>query len=53
MVYQQEVATDWLRPNGVTTVQVRVHNPYVSPRDGARLGFVLKSAAFTPALSDR
>jgi hypothetical protein len=53
VVYQHEVPPDWLRTDGVTTVQIRVHNPYVSPRDGARLAFVLKSAAFTPAPRDR
>jgi hypothetical protein len=25
-----------------------VHNPYIAPRDGARLGFLLRSAGFSP-----
>jgi hypothetical protein len=29
-----------------------IHNPYVAPRDGARLGVVLTAASFNPPLPD-
>jgi hypothetical protein len=46
VTYQHDVPADWLN-TPITTVQMKIHNPYVSPRDGARLGFILRSALFT------
>ncbi len=48
MNYQHEVPVKWLRTDSLTTVQMHVHNPYVSPRDHSRLGVLLMSAAFSP-----
>jgi hypothetical protein len=48
VIYQHDVPVDWLKADSPTTVKMRVHNPYVSPRDGARLGFLLRSASFSP-----
>ncbi len=45
VVYQHDVPMDWLTPGSITLVRMRVHNPYVAPRDGARLGVLLRSAA--------
>ncbi len=46
--YQHEVPAKWLKTDSLTTVQMHVHNPYVSPRDHSRLGVLLMSAAFSP-----
>lgn len=46
VVYQHEVPVEWLKTGSLTTVQMRVHNPYIAPRDGARLGVLLRSAIF-------
>lgn len=48
VLYQHEVPVDWLKTGALTTVKMRVHNPYIAPRDGARLGFLLMSAGFSP-----
>jgi hypothetical protein len=48
VVYQHEVPVEWLKTGAVTTVQMRVHNPYIAPGDHARLGVLLRSAAFIP-----
>ena len=48
VIYQHEVPEDWLKTGSVTTVQMRVHNPYIAPRDHARLGVLLRSAGFIP-----
>jgi hypothetical protein len=44
--YQHDVPVEWLKTDSLTTVQMRVHNPYIAPRDGARLGVLLRSAFF-------
>lgn len=49
IIYQHDVPVGWLRTDGPTTVQIRVHNPYISPNNGPKLGFVLRSAAFIPS----
>jgi hypothetical protein len=46
VTYQQAVPMGWLKTGSLTTVRMRVHNPYIAPRDGARLGVLLRSAAF-------
>lgn len=56
VVYQHRVPAEWLkgdRPEtgGLTTVEMRVHNPYIAPGSGARLGVVLRSAVFAPGES--
>jgi hypothetical protein len=48
VLYQHDVPVEWLKTGALTTVKMRVHNPYISPRDGARLGFLLRSAGFSP-----
>lgn len=48
VIYQHEVPVDWLKTGAITTVQMRVHNPYIAPRDHARLGVLLRSAGFIP-----
>jgi hypothetical protein len=47
-IYQHDVPMDWLTPGSITLVRMRVHNPYVAPRDGAKLGVLLRSAVFAP-----
>ena len=49
-IYQHDVPADWLKTgnNNLTTVRMLVHNPYIAPRDGARLGVLLRSAGFSP-----
>ena len=48
-IYQHDVPADWLKTgNDLTTVRMVVRNPYIAPRDGARLGVLLRSAAFSP-----
>jgi hypothetical protein len=44
--YQHDVPVEWLKTGSLTTVQMRVRNPYIAPRDGARLGVLLRSAFF-------
>jgi hypothetical protein len=48
VVYQHDVPKDWLKAGTLTMVEMRVHNPYVSPRDGVKLGVLLRSALFAP-----
>ena len=48
-IYQHDVPVDWLKTgDSVTTVRMLVRNPYIAPRDGARLGVLLRSAGFSP-----
>jgi len=49
-LYQHEVPVKWLKPDGFTTVRMSIHNPFVAPGDGARLGVVLLAASFNPPL---
>jgi hypothetical protein len=51
VIYQHEVPVDWLKAGSLTAVRMEVHNPYIAPRDGARLGFILRSALFAPAVA--
>ncbi len=46
VTYQHDVPEDWLKTEDLTMVQMQVHNPYVSPRDGVKLGVLLRSAVF-------
>lgn len=48
ILYEHPVPEEWLKINDLTTVRMLVHNPYVAPRDRTRLGFVLRSAGFSP-----
>jgi hypothetical protein len=52
VLYQHDVPESWLNTDGFTTVRMFIHNPYVAPRDGARLGVVLTAASFNPPLPD-
>jgi hypothetical protein len=51
VIYQHDVPVDWLKAGSLTTVRMLVHNPYIAPRDGARLGVLLRSALFAPGVS--
>jgi hypothetical protein len=48
ILYQHAVPTAWLKTAGLTMVRMHVHNPYIAPRDGARLGVLLRAASFNP-----
>jgi hypothetical protein len=48
VLYQHDVPVEWLNTASLTTVQMRIRNPYIAPRDGARLGVLLRSAVFAP-----
>lgn len=48
VVYQHDVPIEWLATAGFTMVKMWIHNPYIAPRDGARLGVLLRSAVFIP-----
>jgi hypothetical protein len=47
-LYQHDVPAKWIKTDGFTTVRMEIHNPYVAPGDGAKLGVVLLSASFNP-----
>ena len=47
-IYEHQVPEAWLTTGKLTTVQMLVHNPYIDPHNGTRLGVVLMSAAFSP-----
>jgi len=47
-LYQHDVPESWLSIGGFTSLRMYIHNPYVAPRDHARLGVVLQSASFNP-----
>ena len=49
VIYQHDVPVAWLKTGSLTTVRMQVHNPYIAPRDGARLGVLLRSAFFASA----
>jgi hypothetical protein len=51
VIYQHDVPVDWLKTDSLTMVRMRVHNPYIAPRDGARLGVLLRTAFFGPGVS--
>jgi hypothetical protein len=46
--YQHEVPVEWLKTDSLTIVRMHVHNPYIAPRDGVKLGVLMRSAAFSP-----
>jgi hypothetical protein len=49
VIYQHDVPVEWLKAgDSLTTVRMRVRNPYIAPQDHARLGVLLKSAGFSP-----
>jgi hypothetical protein len=50
VLYQHDVPANWLKTDGFTTVGMYVHNPYIAPADGAKLGVVLLAASFNPPL---
>jgi hypothetical protein len=51
VLYQHDVPANWLNADGVTTVRMDIHNPYIAPGDGAKLGVVLLAASFNPPLA--
>jgi len=48
VIYQHDVPADWLKTDSLTIVRMHVDNPYIAPRDGARLGVLLRTATFGP-----
>ena len=48
VTYEHPVPEEWLKTNDLTTVRMLVHNPYIAPRDHARLGVLLRAAGFSP-----
>jgi hypothetical protein len=48
VLYQHDVPESWLKTDGFTTVRMFVHNPYISPPYGDRLGVLLMAASFNP-----
>jgi len=48
VIYEHEVPEAWLTTAKLTNVKMLIHNPYVDPHNGSRLGVVLMSAAFSP-----
>jgi hypothetical protein len=48
LFYRHEVPTGWLKTGGFTLVRMRVRNPYIAPLDKAKLGVLLRAAAFNP-----
>ena len=48
VLYQHDVPEKWLTIAEPTTVRMLIHNPYIAPRDGARLGVLLRAASFNP-----
>ena len=47
-LYQHDVPAEWLRADGFTTVRMLVHNPYIAPPNGDKLGVLLFAASFNP-----
>lgn len=47
-LYQHDVPASWLSTDGFTTVRMYVHNPYVAPPYGDKLGVLLLGASFNP-----
>jgi hypothetical protein len=52
VLYQHDVPEGWLKTDGFTSVRMFVHNPYLAPPSGTKLGVVLMSASFNPPLSN-
>jgi hypothetical protein len=52
VMYQHDVPESWLSTDGFTRVRMYVHNPYVAPPYGDKLGVLLLAASFNPALPD-
>jgi hypothetical protein len=49
-LYQHDVPEAWLSTDGPTSVRMLVHNPYVAPPYGDKLGVLLLAASFNPPL---
>jgi len=44
--FEKAVPAEWLRTDMHNYVTLEIDKPWVAPQDGARLGFILKSAGF-------
>ena len=53
VIYEHDVPIDWLKTGSLTTVRMRVHNPYVAPRDGATPGSAIAVRRFPLAPAGR
>jgi hypothetical protein len=51
-VYQHDVPESWLTSAEITTVRMHFLNPYVAPPYNDKLGVVLLSASFNPAVAE-
>ncbi len=50
-LYQHDVPASWLKTDGFTTVRMYVHNPYIAPPYGDKLGVLLLARFVQPAAS--
>jgi len=48
LFYQHAVPVSWLKTDSLTLVRIHVLNPYIAPLDKAKLGVLLRAAAFNP-----
>ena len=48
LYFRHDVPENWLKTDSLTLVRLHVRNPYIAPLDKARLGVLLRSAAFNP-----
>jgi hypothetical protein len=57
-LYQHDVPASWLKTDGFTSVRMYVHNPFIMPVPGVKLGVLLTAASFnlpppgSPVLSE-
>jgi hypothetical protein len=50
VLYEHDVPESWLSTDGFTIVRMYIHNPYIAPPYGDKLGVLLSSASFNPPL---
>ncbi len=50
ILYEHDVPESWLETDDFTIVRMIVHNPYIAPPYGDKLGVLLSSASFNPPL---
>ncbi len=48
-LYQHDVPAKWIAADGFTIVRMLVHNPYIAPPNGDKLGVLLFAASFNPS----
>ncbi len=50
VLYEHDVPESWLKTDDFTIVRMVIHNPYIAPPYGDKLGVLLSSASFNPPL---